>query len=199
MLYDASLLHSIIKRASFWHALNDELLHAVLLGEESTVVQFEQLLILHPLFPYSLKARLAWDARHGNISRIINRDTVCDTLELLKFGAVHFVDTDGTPHLLTSVDGLKTAERDTNVRLRGTELHVEYAQHEETGIPYITSTDWAEYEVGRHELDALYPGWSERWLVAQNLGMKASALGQYIFTKQASAGSAIRLGSITFD
>lgn len=200
MPHNIALLTKLIRRASYWQECSSDSFEAVILGEQNVKVQDAALRSLHPLLPLSLRARLHWDNRHGDVPGFISRDIMSDSVNLFQHGAVTFMDTTENLRVLSCTEALWVPrETPHTLCIRGNALHLKYAMSNGVTVPFVVSNDWSAFLVAKQELDVRYPGWEHRWAVSVELELSAHDTGRYVFAREGYGGSDLTLNDVTFD
>lgn len=168
--------------------------------EPRTIVPASLLAEHHPLLPAALRAHIARNQGYTSAPGRAGGSLVNDTVTLLRTGGVVLHDTHGRECLFVDIDTVDSeGASDDEVHIGGIALRVQYVEHGETQVPYVTQAEWADIHVDKEELDVLYPDWERRLTVGTALGLDDKALGRHVFSKDASPVVSTTLTNVTFD
>lgn len=98
----------------------------------------------------------------------VSGKNVRETLRLNQGNVIDFTDTEGRQNTVTLAN-LLSQDRPAFVRLTGTTVETQQACIDGRDLRFVTASRRLPHMIYLSELDGKYPGWRERWVVAQSL------------------------------
>lgn len=154
-------------------------------------ITFDSLAEYHPQFPAAMRALLG-EKRDPEFRKSAYNEEVVGTLEVLRRGTFSLRDLDGETCEFSRFRALNleghgvggespTGVADDIYEITGLMVSLEYTVNDGHEVPYVkTSTECSTF-VHASELNERFPGWSNRWLAGQGLGLPEDELMEYTF------------------
>lgn len=140
----------------------------------------EDLNKLHPLLSHTLYGLLGLAKKYDE--SFISGDHIRENLNYLRHGAVSFTDTSGMERNFARIDELQLVEGvEARVHFRGLNIYFNHVVLDGVGVPLVENYSLLATQVLQAELDKRYPGWLDRWHIAQDLQIDKTALYRYLF------------------
>lgn len=154
---------------------------------------------LHPLLPGSLHLMLSEVNMRERGDKTIDGLYLAVTLDLLNSGGIEFVDWLGNKRLYSELTAIKTRAATDEVLIDGTLVVVSTFEHASEQVRFVTDYTRCDSIVKKSELENTYPGWEQRWLIAQELGLPIHEMRQHIFDKGPFTDQGINTSDIRFE
>lgn len=158
----------------------------------------DDLSVIMQVLPFALSALIKWQTAHGN--PLVYGHLVESLIRQSLGDVVHCRHLRGKAHVLQHVYEytLDLAHPD-RVTLDGMVQNLRTSSVDGQEVTFVTSVDPITVKVQKADLDSRYPGWQERWALADVLGLRRDELRRFIFPVQQVPTRAVAFNDIHFE
>lgn len=152
----------------------------------------------HPLLPSALRSLISLDERTRSGSATAPASQAYFTRFLLHRPHVDVVDATGSTWKFALMSRFFQPENTSQLRMTGAAVDTVMTQIAGETVQLVTKVHWLDMDIPKILLDAQYPGWSERIVVAEQLGVEPDDLLQYVLSKPKTGASTIDFTSVNY-
>lgn len=160
---------------------------------------YDEVRELHPLFPEALQGLCDWHNRtmgHGHPAT----SNVTATLKLLRGDVVKTRNEHGTEYLYSRVKDIdELNDLPEQVFISGDELLLSKRNIEGSNVSFVIACVQQMHGVSKAALDEQYPGWMERWVIGEELGLTGLELTRQAFPATLLPEASVLGSDFTFD
>lgn len=195
-------LEQILEESDLLSCCRDGTFKAMGFDGSTITINSDALADLHPLLPLAVDARRARAVvEYANTAddNIDARD-VLKTAQLLRDGSIQLQSMTGRVYDVTGFKGVVMPKYDDDpVLVTCKTVILDYAEHGNIRVPFVINSYNQIVEMSQSDLTDKYPGWKDRYKVAQGLELSSAELAEYLFTINIAVADNIRFDDVNFD
>lgn len=174
-------LEALFQSASRWYLHGEHDFQCDISGKMTAIVTANSLSKFHPLLPAALAGLIYAQDRHLDGKYVYGR-LAYPLVALLTTGSIVLEDPLGVKHTYVGVSDVRANLQDEKaVYVDGNEVNLTYWPGPGGPTPLVLGQTWGTICVSLSYLDAHYPGFSERWKMAQSLHLEGVTNVSYLF------------------